>query len=111
MVGAGDASHPDGYPWVGSYSDRKMYRLNPKTGAVINGHNLDIEPFVRCWLVTMMVSTGSAVLQPITHAVRVSEGACSTDDALCVVMWTMRMALVRTGQVGYLVGLSICTWV
>jgi streptogramin lyase len=44
-IGLGDSEHPDGYPWVGSYGDRKLYRLNPKTGTALNVHNLDIEPF------------------------------------------------------------------
>ena len=85
VVGTGDADHPDGYPWVGSYSDRKMYRLNPETGVVMNSHDLDIEPFGAVLLGdTMYVSTlGSATLQPVkTRGVGTVEALTQPDAAL-----------------------------
>ena len=85
VVGVGDRTNPDGYPWVGSYSDRKMYRLNPKTGVVLNSHNLDIEPFGAVLVGdTMMVSTlGTASLQPIsTRGEGVVQAVVTADDAL-----------------------------
>ncbi len=36
-IDAGDAAHPNGYPWVGGYNSRQFFKLDPDTGAVITG--------------------------------------------------------------------------
>ncbi len=36
-IDAGDAAHPNGYPWVGSFNGRRFYKLDPDTGAVLVG--------------------------------------------------------------------------
>lgn len=36
-IDAGDAAHPEGYPWVGGYNSRQFWKLDPDTGAVIDG--------------------------------------------------------------------------
>ena len=105
VVGAGDATHPDGYPWVGSYTDRKLYRLNPETGAVLNSHNLDIEPFGAVLIGDMMmVSTlGTAALQPVnTRGAGEVKAVVTPDDALlsgCTVDNAYGIGADATGQV------------
>ncbi|MDH5492646.1 MAG: hypothetical protein OEY14_11905, partial [Myxococcales bacterium] len=36
-IDAGDAAHPEGYPWVGAYNARQFWKLDPDTGAVVLG--------------------------------------------------------------------------
>ena len=44
-IDRGDASNPEGYPWVGSYNNSQVYKLNPDTGAVIATVNVPVRPY------------------------------------------------------------------
>lgn len=66
-IDRGDASAPNGYVWVSGYNAMKLWRLNPRTGAVMNELNVNINPYGsvvtrdgRLWLTTI----GSQV-QPV----------------------------------------------
>jgi streptogramin lyase len=41
----GDELHPEGYPWVGAWSEMKAYKLNPDTGEVIATVDLTVNPY------------------------------------------------------------------
>ena len=105
VIGAGDASNPDGYPWVGSYSDRKLYRLDPKTGQALNSHNLDIEPFGAVLVgEDMVISTlGAAATQVVnTRGAGTVKAVSRPADALiadCNVDNAYGIGADSTGQV------------
>ena len=41
----GDTANPSGYVWVGGYNNRGVYRLNPRTGAVLNTFTSTVNPY------------------------------------------------------------------
>jgi streptogramin lyase len=63
----GDTMNPGGYVWVGGYNNRGVYRLNPRTGAVLNTFTSTVNPYGM--LVTgngtlWVTSIDSAAMQP-----------------------------------------------
>ena len=44
-IDAGDAAHPEGYPWVGGYNNRVFYKLDPDTGAVLQSFTVPLYPY------------------------------------------------------------------
>ncbi|MCA9613943.1 MAG: hypothetical protein KC586_14400, partial [Myxococcales bacterium] len=44
-IDAGDAAHPEGYPWVGGYNTFLFYKLNPDTGAVMQTVSVPVRPY------------------------------------------------------------------
>jgi streptogramin lyase len=51
----GDTMNPSGYVWVGGYNNFGVYRLNPRTGAVLNTFTAAVRPYG-------MVVTGNGTL-------------------------------------------------
>lgn len=44
-VDLGDSSNPQGYPWVGGYTSQQVYKLNPRTGDVMQTLTTPIRPY------------------------------------------------------------------
>jgi hypothetical protein len=44
-IDRGDATFPQGYPWVGGYNSRRFWKLNPQTGAVITQVDVPVRPY------------------------------------------------------------------
>ncbi|MEZ4390699.1 MAG: MopE-related protein [Polyangiales bacterium] len=45
VVDLGDPSNPQGYPWVGGYGSRQVYKLNPRTGDVMLTLATPVNPY------------------------------------------------------------------
>jgi hypothetical protein len=58
---------PNGYVWVSGYEARKLWRLNPRTGAVLNELNVTISPYgsVVTRDGTLWLTTIGSQLQPV----------------------------------------------
>ena len=44
-IDRGDPMNPQGYPWIGGYASRQVYRLNPRTGEVIQTVSVGVRPY------------------------------------------------------------------
>ncbi len=44
-IDAGGLDHPEGFPWVGLWTDRVFYQLDPATGAVLNTVPVTVSPY------------------------------------------------------------------
>jgi streptogramin lyase len=66
-IDRGDASAPNGYVWVSGYEARRLWRLNPRTGAVLNELNVSIQPYgsVVTRDGTLWLTTIGSQLQPV----------------------------------------------
>jgi hypothetical protein len=120
VVGLGDANNPDGYPWVGTYSDRKMYRLNPRTGVVMNSHDLDIEPFGAVLIgENMVVSTlgtasvqvistrGAGTVQAVKAPVEGLLAGCTVDNAYGIGADSLGQAWISGWDCPYALGYNV----
>jgi len=44
-IDRGDATHPEGYPWVGSYNHSKFWKIDPTTGSTILELDVPVRPY------------------------------------------------------------------
>ena len=44
-VDLGDSTNPQGYPWVGGYASRQVYKLNPRTGDIMQTVTTPVAPY------------------------------------------------------------------
>jgi DNA-binding beta-propeller fold protein YncE len=44
-IDLGDEGHPWGWPWIAAWTEMRVYKLDPDTGAVITSVNLTVNPY------------------------------------------------------------------